>query len=228
MKGRARGFSRLIVPPLASRAGFPGTRRRPRAPSLAPHADEPAEMAPAYTDLFLLNVYPYGTAFIDPSGELNGPAAWQAARRYENLGLWPAGAFRSWRARSRRPLPRGFSTSRKRRAGGPRVPFLSPGVGPDLLSCRRTGALRPSLLQGPGCGHANAPHGRTFRNLFRATLPRPRRAPRRAGPAGERGGRGGRSIAYRPLPPRAAARWSSFLSRARLGELARAAGMRLP
>lgn len=61
-------------------------------PSLA-HADEPGVMAPAYTDLFLLNVYPYGTAFTDPSGELNGPAAWQAARRYEDRSFRPPELF---------------------------------------------------------------------------------------------------------------------------------------
>jgi TorA maturation chaperone TorD len=64
-----------------------------KLPSLAPHADEPAAMARAYTDLFLLNVYPYGTAFTDPSGELNGPAAWQAARRYEDRGFRPLELF---------------------------------------------------------------------------------------------------------------------------------------
>ena len=59
-------------------------------PSLAPYADDdPAAMAAAYADLFLLNVYPYGTAFTDPSGELNGPAAEQAARRYEEGGFRP-------------------------------------------------------------------------------------------------------------------------------------------
>ncbi len=44
---------------------------------------DPADLAAAWTDLFLLNVYPYGTAFTDISGELNGPAAAAALRRYE-------------------------------------------------------------------------------------------------------------------------------------------------
>jgi putative dimethyl sulfoxide reductase chaperone len=59
-------------------------------PSVAPHAgDEPAAMATAYADLFLLNVYPYGTAFTDPSGELGGPNAGWTARRYEDRGFRP-------------------------------------------------------------------------------------------------------------------------------------------
>ena len=62
-------------------------------PSLAPHASEPETLATAYTDLFLLNVYPYGTAFTDPSGELNGLTAGWAARRYEERGFQPPELF---------------------------------------------------------------------------------------------------------------------------------------
>jgi TorA maturation chaperone TorD len=61
---------------LAREAAFPG-------------AGDPAELAAAWTDLFLLNVYPYGTAFTDLSGELNGPAAAAASRRYEAAGYRP-------------------------------------------------------------------------------------------------------------------------------------------
>jgi TorA maturation chaperone TorD len=43
----------------------------------------PTGLAAAWTDLFLLNVYPYGTVFTDISGELNGPAAAAVAHRYE-------------------------------------------------------------------------------------------------------------------------------------------------
>ena len=49
----------------------------------------PADLASAYTDVFLLNVYPYGTAFTDPSGELNGPEAQRVAARYEVRGYRP-------------------------------------------------------------------------------------------------------------------------------------------
>jgi putative dimethyl sulfoxide reductase chaperone len=63
-------------------------------PSLAPHAgDEPAAMAAAYADLFLLNVSPYGSTFTDPSGELNGPSTGRAARCYEDRGFRPPELF---------------------------------------------------------------------------------------------------------------------------------------
>lgn len=51
---------------------------------------DPAELSAAWTDLFLLNVYPYGTAFTEVSGELNGPAAAAASRRYDAAGYRPA------------------------------------------------------------------------------------------------------------------------------------------
>ena len=51
--------------------------------------DDLAALAAAWTDLFLLNVYPYGTAFTDISAELNGPAAPAAARRYASAGYQP-------------------------------------------------------------------------------------------------------------------------------------------
>jgi len=49
----------------------------------------PADLASAYADVFLLNVYPYGTAFTDASGELNGPEAQQVAALYEARGYRP-------------------------------------------------------------------------------------------------------------------------------------------
>lgn len=58
-------------------------------PSVAPHVGDPGALAAAYADLFLLSVYPYGTAFTDPSGELGGPSAAWAARRYEQGGYSP-------------------------------------------------------------------------------------------------------------------------------------------
>jgi TorA maturation chaperone TorD len=51
---------------------------------------EPAELAVAYAELFLLNVYPYGTVFTDPYGELNGPGAQEIARLYAANGYQPA------------------------------------------------------------------------------------------------------------------------------------------
>jgi TorA maturation chaperone TorD len=53
-------------------------------------AADPAELAAAYTDLFLLNVYPYGTVFTSASGELNGPEAQHLAVLYEANGYQPA------------------------------------------------------------------------------------------------------------------------------------------
>lgn len=53
-----------------------------------PPAD-PGELAFAYADIFLLNVYPYGTVFTDPGGELNGPAAQAMAWRYAHHGYQP-------------------------------------------------------------------------------------------------------------------------------------------
>jgi TorA maturation chaperone TorD len=68
----------------------------PSAAAIARAADElslppadPAELAPAYTNLFLLNVYPYGTVFTDPDGELNGAAAQRLAVLYDTCGYWP-------------------------------------------------------------------------------------------------------------------------------------------
>lgn len=50
---------------------------------------ERTELASAYADVFLLNVYPYSTAFTDPSAELNGPDAQWMAARYEAHGYRP-------------------------------------------------------------------------------------------------------------------------------------------
>lgn len=51
---------------------------------------DPAELAAAYTDLFLLNVYPYGTVFTSVNGELNGPEAEHLAALYGAQGYQPA------------------------------------------------------------------------------------------------------------------------------------------
>jgi len=50
---------------------------------------DPGQLAVAYTDIFLLNVYPYGTIFTDPVGEMNGPAAQAMARLYAQHGYQP-------------------------------------------------------------------------------------------------------------------------------------------
>jgi TorA maturation chaperone TorD len=48
------------------------------------------DLAEAWTDLFLLNVYPYGTAFTDLSGELNGPGVVSALSHYDAAAYRPA------------------------------------------------------------------------------------------------------------------------------------------
>ena len=58
--------------------------------SLASSIGDVAELLAAYTELFLLNVYPYGTVFTDPSGELNALSGADTARRYEASGYSPA------------------------------------------------------------------------------------------------------------------------------------------
>ena len=52
-------------------------------------AATPAELAVAYADLFILNVYPYGTVYTDAWGEINTPAARRTAALYEQYGFQP-------------------------------------------------------------------------------------------------------------------------------------------
>ena len=192
-------------------------------PSLAPHVDEPAAMAPAYTDLFLLNVYPYGTAFIDPSGELNGPAASQTARRYEERGFRPPELFE---------------------VGAPDHVGLCLGFLEHLARCGQEDLEFSSLLLEwvPVCGLAvereptahpfyRAVASTTRRRLMRdipesvsRASEREERAPQSADADGEE--EVGLSDVVRFLL--SPARSGFFLSRARLGQLARAAGLRLP
>ena len=50
---------------------------------------EPVELAVAYADLLLLNVYPYGTVYTDGWGEINTPAAQRTAALFEAHGFAP-------------------------------------------------------------------------------------------------------------------------------------------
>jgi TorA maturation chaperone TorD len=53
------------------------------------------DLALAYADLFLLNVYPYGSVYLDSSGELSGaPAAW-AERLYASTDYSPPDLLRA-------------------------------------------------------------------------------------------------------------------------------------
>jgi TorA maturation chaperone TorD len=54
---------------------------------------DPAELACAYSELFLMNVYPYGSVWTDPSGELNAPSTSELSTRYEEAGFAPAEIF---------------------------------------------------------------------------------------------------------------------------------------
>ena len=66
--------------------------KRPRGNPTAPlHMDvEPSELAAAYADLLLLNVYPYGTAYTDEWGELNTAEAHAVTNLYAQYHFHPA------------------------------------------------------------------------------------------------------------------------------------------
>jgi TorA maturation chaperone TorD len=49
----------------------------------------PQELAVAYSDLFLLNVYPYAGIFLEANGELNGTRAQEMAALYEQYAYAP-------------------------------------------------------------------------------------------------------------------------------------------
>lgn len=51
---------------------------------------DPAELAGAFTDLFLLNVPPYGSVFLDSPSELNGSSAGDVRRVFAESGFEPA------------------------------------------------------------------------------------------------------------------------------------------
>ncbi|MBI1800895.1 MAG: molecular chaperone TorD family protein, partial [Chloroflexi bacterium] len=63
-------------------------RHEPFANALETDSDQTA-LASAYADLFLLNVYPYGTAYTDEWGELNTGEAQSAKAVYEAHGYNP-------------------------------------------------------------------------------------------------------------------------------------------
>lgn len=187
-------------------------------PSVALHAGEPDAMAAAYADLFLLNVPPYGTAFTDPSGELNGPGAAWAARRYEESGFRPPELFE---------------------VGAPDHVGLGLGFRDHLTKGGRKDAEFSSSLLAwvPICCLAleREPSAHPFyralaavtreRLLEESTEPSPP-VPDESDAAAEEVQEVDLSQVVRFLL--APARSGLFLSRAKLGQLARAAGMRLP
>lgn len=191
-------------------------------PSVAPHAGEPDEMAAAYADLFLLNVYPYGTAFTDPSGELNRPAAGWAARRYEDRGFQPPELLEVG-APDHVGLCLGF-LEYLARAGKKDLEFSSSILEWVPICCLAVerepsahtfyravaGATRERLMED------------VAESMPRAVA-RPESAPEDTDPEEEEAGLS--HIVRFLLAP---ARSGIFLSRAKLGHLARTAGMRLP
>lgn len=191
-----------------------------KIPSLAPHAGQPAAMAAAYTDLFLLNVYPYGTVFTDLSGELNGPAAWQASRRYEDRGFRPPELFEVG-APDHVGLGLGF-LEHLARGGEKDVEFSSSllkWVPICCLAVEREPSAHPFYK-------AMAAATRKLLMDIPESMPQvsePESAPRSTDAEEEEVGL---SQIVRFLL--ASARSGLFLSRARLGQVARAAGMRLP
>ena len=190
-------------------------------PSLAPHVEEPAAMAPAYTDLFLLNVYPYGTAFIDPSGELNGPAAWQTARRYEERGFRPPELFEVG-APDHVGLCLGF-LEHLARCGQEDLEFSSFLLEWIPVCCL---AVEREPSAHPFYGAVASTTRRRLMQDIPEFVSRASEPEESAPPSAEAEEEVGLSDVVRFLL--APARSGLFLSRARLGQLARAAGLRLP
>ncbi|MDQ5871546.1 MAG: molecular chaperone TorD family protein, partial [Acidobacteriota bacterium] len=190
---------------------------------MALHAGEPDAMAAAYADLFLLNVYPYGTAFTDPSGELNGPAAGLAARRYEDEGFQPPELFEVG-APDHVGLCLGFLEHLAR--GGEKDLEFSSSILEWIPICCLAVEREPSAH--PFYRAVAA----VTRNLVMEDIPESLThvfepaggAPESTDPEEEE--EVGLSHVVRFLL--APARSGLFLSRAKLGQLARAAGMRLP
>jgi TorA maturation chaperone TorD len=180
-----------------------------------------AELALAYAEVFLLNVPPYGTVFIGDHGELNSPEAEWVAQLYEAHGYRPL-ELDEVAAPDHIGLCLGFLAE----AGSAQVA--------DFLPWLRTWA--PVTCLAVGHDPAAPPF---YRDLAAVTLeallaqPGPsRRGPRPPGTAGhtlfqwqgEDEVSLGAIVRYFLTP----ARCGLFLSRARLGALARELGIGLP
>ena len=186
-------------------------------PSIALHTGEPSVLAAAYADLFLLNVYPYGTAFTDPSGELNGPAAAQAARLYEERGFQPPELFEVG-APDHVGLCVGFLDHLATR--GEKDAEFSSSLAEWVPICCLAVEREPSAHP-----FYRAVAGSTRERLL-ADAPEPLpRLPDETDPFEEEEEIGLSQVVRLLLSP---ARSGLFLSRAKLGQLARTAGLRLP
>ncbi len=213
-------------------------------PSLALHAAEPSVLAAAYADLFLLNVYPYGTAFTDPSGELNGPAAAHAAALYAEKGFRPPELFEVG-APDHVGLGLAYLEHLERRAEEDArfSPSFREWVPVACLAVEREPSAHPFYRAVAAATRERVLDGALFRHS--EERPTPCHSEERSdeesvalskGPQIPRSARDDTTVAEEEeiglshvvrflLAP---ARSGVFLSRAKLGQLARTAGMRLP
>jgi TorA maturation chaperone TorD len=201
-----------------------------RAAALGLPPAPPADLAPAYTDLFLLNVTPYSTLFTDHSAELNGPGAALALSRYAAHGYHPS-ALADVAAPDHLGLLLGFLDH-----------LQGQGAHADLAAAHtvaETLAWAPALCL--AVQHEPAVHpfyaalaGRTLAALLdrftglasHLPAPLPTLPPPDPGPLPDPEG----ELRLRDLVRffLAPARCGLFLSRARLGHLARGLGLALP
>lgn len=176
-----------------------------------------ASLSSAYADLFLLNVYPYGTAFTDPSGELNGPAAWQTARLFEDHGFRPP-ELSEVGAPDHVGLCLGF-LDHLERSGEKAVEFSS-----DLLDWLPVCCLAVEREPSAHPFYRAMARNTRQRLLESASELLPRVRDEADPPEEDEDGMGMSRVVRYLLAP---ARSGLFLSRAKLGQVARAAGMGL-
>lgn len=180
---------------------------------------EPTELASVYTDVFLLNVYPYGTTFTDPSGELNGPDAQRIAALYETRGYRPP-ELNAVGAPDHLGLCLGFlahlsdtnclqDTSRLLLEWAP-ICCLAVEREPSAHSFYRALALRTRETLLTACAARNTQHDDPQSEIYNLQFKEEVSL---------------RDIARFFLAP---AKCGMFLSRSRLGQMAKESGMRLP
>ena len=64
-----------------------------KLPCLADQAASSEALAAAYADIFLLNVYPYASVFLDPNGEMNGLRSRELSALFQQFGYQPVALF---------------------------------------------------------------------------------------------------------------------------------------
>jgi TorA maturation chaperone TorD len=181
--------------------------------------DDPAVVAAAWVDLFLLNVYPYGTAFTDLSGELNGPAAAAALARFEAAGYDPP-ELAAAGAPDHAGLCLGFLAHIE--ANGSEDPEFLGGMLDWIPVCALAVERQPSTH--PFYRALAAATSEAVLSLAGACAASSASVLEFSAPPSEEE-LGLSTVVRRLLAPAAS---GFFLSRSRLGEIALAAGMRLP